>query len=53
VDVEVEDVVAELWAGWLGRRCGDAAGRARRSSAELAEVMAERNVERWRGEWCV
>jgi len=49
VDVEVEDVVAELWAGWLGWRRGDAAGRARRSAAELAEAMVERNVERWRG----
>ena len=53
MDVEVEDVVVELWAGWLGRRRGDAAGRARRNAAELAEAMAERNVERWKGEWRV
>jgi len=30
MDVEVEDVVAKLWAGWLGRRRGGAARRARR-----------------------
>jgi len=53
VDVEVEDVVAELWAGWLGRRYGGAAGRARQSAAELAEAIAERNVALWRGEWRV
>ena len=45
--VEVEDVAAELWAGWLGRRRGGAAGRARRSTAELAEAMAEGNVALW------
>jgi len=43
VDVEVEDIEAELWADWLGRRRGGAAGRARRSAAELAVAMAERN----------
>jgi len=43
MDIEVEDVTAELWTGWLGRRRGGAAGRARRSAAELAEAMAERN----------
>jgi len=37
VDVEVEDVEADLWAGWLGQRRGGAAGKARRSIAELAE----------------
>jgi len=28
-DAEVEDVEAELWAGWLGRRRGGTAGEAR------------------------
>jgi len=37
MDVEVEDIEAELWAGWLGQRCGGVAGKARRSTAELAE----------------
>ena len=37
MDVEVEDVTAELWTGWLGQRRGGAAGKARRSVAELAE----------------
>jgi len=37
VDVEVEYVEADLWVGWLGRRCGGAAGKARRSTAELTE----------------
>ena len=46
VDVEVEDVEAELWAGWLGRRRGGTAGEARRSAAELTEATAERNVLR-------
>jgi len=40
VDVEVEDVKAELWEGWLGRRHGGTTGRAHRSAAELAEAMA-------------
>jgi len=53
VDVEVEDVEAELWVGWLGRRCGGAVGKARRSVAELAEDEGGRNVERWRVEWRV
>ena len=53
MDIEVEDVEAELWAGWLGWRRGGAAGRARRNAAELTEAMAERNVERWRREWRV
>ena len=39
MDVEVEDVEAELWVDWLGRRRGGAAGRARRSAAELAVAM--------------
>ena len=46
MDVEVEDVKAELWAGWLGRRRGGTAGEARRSAAELTEATAERNVLR-------
>jgi hypothetical protein len=46
VDVEAEDVEAELWAGWLGRRRGGAAGKARRCTAELAEDEGGRNVER-------
>jgi len=29
MDVEVEDIEEELWAGWLGRRRGGAAGKAR------------------------
>jgi len=43
VDVEVEDVEAELWADWLGRRRGGTAGGAHRSAAELPEATAERN----------
>ena len=42
-DAEVEDVEAELWADWLGRRRGGTVGKARRSAAELAVAMAERN----------
>jgi len=53
VDVEVEDVEAELWADWLGRRRDGEAGRARRSMAELAEDEGGRNVELSRGEWRV
>ena len=45
-DVEVEDVEAELWAGWLGRRRGGTAGEARRNAAELTEATAERNGRR-------
>jgi len=45
-DVEVEDVEAELWAGWLGRRRGGTAGEARRNAAELTETAAERNGRR-------
>ena len=37
MDVEVEDVTVDLWTGWLGRRRGGAAGKARQSAAELAE----------------
>jgi len=51
MDDEVEDVMAELWAGWLGRRRRDAAGNARRSAAELTESMAEgkwRTLSEWR-----
>jgi len=43
VDVEVEDVEAELWAGWLGRRRRGELGRRCCSTAELAEA-------KWRGE---
>jgi len=53
VDVEVEDIEAELWADWLGQRRGGAPGKARRSAAELAEAMAERNGRLQRGEWRV
>jgi len=52
-DVEVEDVETELWAGWLGRRRGGTAGKARRNAAELAVDGGGRNVEHWRGEWRV
>jgi len=53
VDVEVEDVEAELWADWLGRRRGGTARRARRSAAELAVDEGGCNVALWRGEWRV
>jgi len=46
-DAEVENVEAELWAGWLGRRRGGTAGEARRNAAELTEAMAERNGRLW------
>ena len=49
----VEDVEAELWAGWLGRRRGGTAGEARRNAAELAVDEGGRNVALWRGEWRV
>ena len=45
-DAEVEDVEAELWVGWLGRRRGETAGEARRNAAELTEATAERNGRR-------
>ena len=45
-DAEVEDVEAELWAGWLGRRRGGTTGKARRNAAELTEAMAEQNGRR-------
>jgi hypothetical protein len=45
-DAEVEDVEAELWAGWLGRRRGGTAGEARRNVAELTEATAGRNGRR-------
>jgi len=45
MDNEVEDIAAELWAKQLGSGRGGTAGRARRSTAELAEAMAEGNVE--------
>jgi len=53
MDVKVEDITAELWAKQLGSGRGGAAGRARRSAAELAEDDGGRNVERWRDEWRV
>ena len=53
MDVEVEDIEVELWAGWLGWRRGGAAGKPRRSTAELAEDEGGRNVEHCRGEWRV
>jgi len=53
VNVAVEDVKAELWAGWLVRRHGGTAGEARRSAAELAVDEGGRNVALWRGEWRV
>ena len=43
MDIEVDDVEAELWVDWLGRRRGGTARRARRSAPELAVAMAERN----------
>ena len=46
-DAEVEEALAELLAGWLGRRRGGAAGEARRNAAELTEAMAERNGRLW------
>ena len=44
MDVEVEDIEAELWADWLGRWRGGTAGGARRNAAELAEDEGGRNV---------
>ena len=52
-DAEVEEALVELLAGWLGRRRGGTAGRARRSTAELAVDEGGRNVALWRGEWRV
>jgi len=37
VDVEVEDIAAELWVEQLGSGRGGVAGRARQRAAELAE----------------
>jgi len=45
MDDEVEDIAVEVWAKQLGSGCGGAAGRARRSTTELAEAMVEGNVE--------
>ena len=53
MDVEVEDVKAELRTDWLGRRRGGTTGEARRSAAELAVDEGGRNVALWRGEWRV
>ena len=53
MDVEVEDVEAELWADWLGWRRRGTAGKARRSPAELAVDEGGRNVALSRGEWRV
>ena len=47
MDVEVEDVAAELWAKQLGSGRGGVARKARRSVAELAVAMAEGNVALW------
>jgi len=44
MDVEAEDVAAELWAKQLGSGLGGVARKARRRAAELAEAMAEGNV---------
>ena len=49
VDDEVEDIVAELWAEWLGSGRGGVAGRARRSVAELAENDGGGNGLWWSG----
>jgi len=46
-DAEAVDALAELLAGWLGRRRGGAAGKARRDAAELTEAMAERYGRLW------
>jgi len=53
MDVEVEDIAAELWAKQLSSGRGGAAMRTRQSAVELAEAMAEDNVEVWRGQWRV
>ena len=53
MDVEVEDVKAELRTDWLGRRHGGTARGARRSAAELAVGDGGHNVALWRGEWRV
>jgi len=45
-DVEVEDIEAELWAGWLGRRRNETAEEARRNAAELTEATAKRKGRR-------
>ena len=41
-DAEVEEALAEIWAGWLGRRRGGELGQSCRFVAELAEEEAER-----------
>ena len=46
-DAGVEEALAELLVGWLGRRRGGAVGKARRDAAELTEAMAERNGRLW------
>ena len=43
MDIEVEDIVVELWAKQLGSVV----------AAELAENDGGRNGELWRGEWRV
>jgi len=53
VDVEVEDIAAELWTKQLGSGRGGAVRRACPSAVELTENDDGRNVERWRGEWRV
>ena len=53
MDVEVEEIAMELWVKQLSSGRGGAAGRAHRSAAELAEAIAEENVELWSVEWRV
>ena len=48
-DAEVEEALAKLLAGWLGRRRRGKFGRSCRSAAELAEANGE-GRERWGGE---
>ena len=57
-DAGVEEVLAKLLAGWLGRRWGEELGRSCRFAAELAEEEAERresagegNEAGWRSGW--
>jgi len=56
VDVEVEDVEAELWADWLGRRRDGTAGRARRGRRRTQCGTLEGRMARLRrplGAWCL
>ena len=54
-DAEVEEALAKLLAGWLGRRRREELGRRGRSTAELAEAkwrreraLGRRNEDGWR-----